>query len=131
MATGVRLSLRHAGGLKNSQILWIRKRENLSHCFNTIVGGEDVRSHKPDPEGLLAAVSHLKTAVEHCLYVGDSVTDAETARRAGIRFVGVLSGVTLREQFQEYSTSRILESLLELPGFISHLNNGHHPGEPS
>jgi phosphoglycolate phosphatase-like HAD superfamily hydrolase len=33
------------------------------------------------------------------LYVGDSVTDAEAARRAGLPFVAVLSGVTLRDAF--------------------------------
>ena len=84
--------------------------------FDVVVGGEDVAMHKPDPSGLLAAVECLGSAPTSALYVGDSVTDAETAKRAGVPFVAVLSGVTPREVFEDYSMYRVLESLSELPG---------------
>ena len=53
---------------------------------DVIVGGEDVEREKPDPAGLSAAVERLDVAPAALLYVGDSPTDAETARRAGVRF---------------------------------------------
>jgi phosphoglycolate phosphatase len=89
----------------------ILAREGLSDSFGVIVGGEDVAEHKPDPTGLLAAIGRLGGMPESTLYVGDSVTDAQTARRAGVPFVAVLSGVTPREAFLDYPTCGILRSL--------------------
>ncbi|MBN1811258.1 MAG: HAD-IA family hydrolase [Anaerolineae bacterium] len=92
----------------------ILEREGLRDAFDVIVGGEDVAEHKPDPAGLLTAIERLGGVPESTLYVGDSVTDAETAKRAGVPFVAVLSGVTPREAFLGYPVSGILESLAEL-----------------
>ena len=89
-------------------------REDLLEPFDVIVGGEDVSRHKPDPEGLLAAIERLGGSPSGSLYVGDSVTDAETARRAGVPFAAVLNGVTPREAFKDYPAYRILDDLDEL-----------------
>lgn len=91
------------------------RRDGLVGKFVYIVGGEDVEVLKPDPTGLLRAVDALGTPREQSLYVGDSVTDAETARRAGVPFAAVLSGVTEREAFAGYQPVMILESAGELP----------------
>ncbi len=89
-------------------------REDLLEPFDVIVGGEDVSRHKPDPEGLLAAIERLGGSPSGSLYVGDSVTDAETARRAGVPFAAVLNGVTPREAFKDYPAYKILDNLGEL-----------------
>ncbi len=89
-------------------------REDLLEPFDIIVGGEDVSRHKPDPEGLLAAIERLGGSPLGSLYVGDSVTDAETARRAGVPFAAVLNGVTPREAFKDYPAYKILDNLGEL-----------------
>jgi phosphoglycolate phosphatase len=89
----------------------ILEREGLRDAFGVIVGGEDVAEHKPDPAGLFTAIERLGGTSESALYVGDSVTDAETARRAGVPFVAVLSGVTPREAFLDYHTYGILRNL--------------------
>lgn len=93
----------------------VLRRENLSGRFAVIVGGEDVTVPKPHPSGLLRAAAALGCDPEHCLYVGDSVTDAETARRAGVPFAAVLSGVTERVAFEGYEPSMILDCAGELP----------------
>jgi phosphoglycolate phosphatase len=93
----------------------VLKREDLLACFDAIIGGEDVSRHKPDPEGLCLALDRLVSSRGDTLYVGDSIVDAETARRAGVRFVAVLSGVTSREAYREYDTWRVLEHIGELP----------------
>lgn len=88
----------------------ILEKENLLEAFEVIVGGRDA-PYKPDPEGLLSAVAQTGSIPENCLYVGDSVTDAETARRAGVAFVAVLSGVTPRTAFENYDVYAILEDV--------------------
>lgn len=96
----------------------VLRRDGLDRRFEVIIGGEDVEELKPDPTGLLWAVDALSTPRERCLYVGDSVTDAETARRAGVPFVAVLSGVTERKAFDDFEPVMVLESAGELPALL-------------
>lgn len=100
------------------RILTTLQREGLAQAFDVIVGGEDVSAHKPAPEGLLKAAERLDCALNESLYVGDSVTDAEAAKRAGMPFVAVLSGVTPRHHFAPYPFYRILGSVAELPSLL-------------
>ncbi len=93
----------------------ILEKENLLDPFETIVGGGDA-AYKPDPEGLQLAIAQTDSAAENCLYVGDSVTDAETARRADIAFIAVLSGVTPRAAFESYNAYAILEDVSGILG---------------
>ncbi len=92
----------------------ILERENLLDAFDVIVGGEDVSAHKPGPTGLLTAVERLGSTPASTLYVGDSVIDAETAKRASVPFVAILSGTTPKEAFRDYPVCRVLKSLSEL-----------------
>ena len=82
--------------------------------FDIIIGWEDVSKPKPDPEGLLRIIKKLKIRPSSSIYVGDHVLDAETAKRAGVPFVGVLTGVTKKEDFNKYSVYKIINDLSEL-----------------
>jgi phosphoglycolate phosphatase len=97
----------------------ILRRDGLLDCFDVIVGGEDVAAHKPDPVGLLTALNHLGCAPSQALYVGDTLIDAETAERANVAFVAVLSGVTPREDFKSCKVRLVIDSLLYLPDEIT------------
>ena len=92
----------------------VLRRVDLLEPFDVIVGGEDVSSHKPDPESLLKAIEKMKSSLSTSIYVGDSVTDAETAKRAEVPFIAVLSGVTPRDAFARYSVFGIIENLREI-----------------
>ena len=59
---------------------------DLARFFPVVVGGGGRHPLKPDPAGLLAAIDRFGAAPAGTLYVGDSETDAETARNAGVRF---------------------------------------------
>jgi len=89
----------------------ILAQHGMSELFDIIVGVEDVLSPKPDPEGLIMAIERLELQSSDVLYIGDSVTDAETARRGGIAFAAVLSGVTKRDAFLSYNGCSIHEKL--------------------
>lgn len=96
----------------------ILKREGLLDFFDVIVGGEDVSRHKPDPESLNLAIRKLDLPREKLIYVGDSVTDAKTAKRSGVNFVAVLSGVTPRDAFDAYPRYAIFASIQGLRGIF-------------
>jgi phosphoglycolate phosphatase len=94
------------------------QREQLTQVFKVIVGGEDVSAHKPDPTGLLMALEKLGHSAAQTVYVGDSVVDAETAKRANAAFVAVLSGVTAKDAFRDYSPLAIIDNLCSLPDLL-------------
>ncbi|QDC10750.1 phosphoglycolate phosphatase [Oceanicola sp. D3] len=58
---------------------------DLTRFFATILGGDSLPTHKPDPAPLEAAFAALGEGP--AIYVGDSEVDAETARRAGVPFL--------------------------------------------
>ncbi|HDS01805.1 MAG TPA: HAD family hydrolase [candidate division Zixibacteria bacterium] len=97
----------------------ILRREKIEQFFEAIIGGENVSQNKPDPEGLRLALMKLNTSPEDSVYVGDSQVDAETAKRAGIKFVAVLSGVTERHQFESYDVLNFIHDLSELPELLA------------
>ena len=81
----------------------------LTRFFDTIVGGDQLASRKPDPAMLFHAMACLD--VTSCLFVGDSEIDRETATAAGQPFALFTEGYrtssieTLNPEyyFNEYS----------------------------
>lgn len=100
----------------------VLKRDGLMDMVDIIIGGEDVAAFKPDPEGLFKALDFVKLTPDQCLFIGDSVVDAETARKGGALFGAVLTGVTTREDFKGFNTEAVFQSLDELPDFIYKYN---------
>ena len=94
------------------------ERACLLDRFDTIVGGEDVTKFKPDPEGLLMASERLAASLGEMVYVGDSVTDGETAKRAGVPFIALLSGMTLRDDLALYSPRTVLPDIAALVAYL-------------
>jgi len=56
----------------------------ISGKFDFILGREDVRSWKPEPEGLLRIMEHYKVNKEDIIYFGDLEKDLATGANAGI-----------------------------------------------
>lgn len=85
----------------------ILKRRELTDLFDIVVGLEDVTEHKPHPEGLLLALRRLMAAPAEALYIGDHVVDVEAAQRAGVKFLGVLTGMTSPQDFARLGASSV------------------------
>ena len=58
----------------------------LDGFVDAVVGRDTVDGHKPDPEPLLHAVDRIGGHPETTLFVGDSTSDQEAAKRAGVAF---------------------------------------------
>lgn len=96
----------------------ILDQQGLRQHFDLIIGGEDVTEHKPDPAGILLALTRLCLQPGEVIYVGDHVIDAKAAMNAGIHFIGVLSGTSKREDFANYQVARLIESIGDLPSYL-------------
>jgi phosphoglycolate phosphatase len=89
-------------------------REKLASFFDIIIGGEDVKKHKPNPEGLLKVINYFDTCPQSVLYIGDSRTDEKTAVNAKVDFCAMLTGVTPREAFDETNVIKYSCDMIDL-----------------
>src|SRR5579862_4709273 len=64
----------------------------LSPFFIQVYGGNSFATKKPDPEGARKLLAETGVAPEHAVIVGDSHTDIETGRNAGLWTIGVTYG---------------------------------------
>lgn len=96
------------------RIMELAKDNIPEGIIDLIVGGEDVKTAKPSPEGVFLALKNLGTDKDTTLYIGDSIVDAETAQAAGMDFAGVLHGATTAEELEAYPHVAIMKDLTEL-----------------
>lgn len=90
---------------------------NALDLLDIIIGGEDVKEEKPNPEGLLVAINKWQLEKEDILYVGDSLVDAKTAENAGVSFAAVLTGTTTKEDFEQYESVYIGKGIEDIVSF--------------
>jgi len=57
---------------------------DLSRFFEARVTADDVRSGKPDPEGIILALKQVKVEAKESMYIGDSPVDILAGKRAGV-----------------------------------------------
>lgn len=96
------------------RIRQVLSKYDISHLIDVIVGGEDVVNFKPHPEPLERAFKLLNVPPENCLYIGDSLIDAQTALRANVDFIAVTTGTTKKEEFCKFPYVEIFGDLKEL-----------------
>ena len=72
----------------------------------------DVEETKPEPDLVEAALARAGT--REAVMVGDSIWDAEAAKRAGIPTVGVISGGYSESELRAAGAAEVLESVAEL-----------------
>ena len=64
----------------------------LESNFDVVIGSDDTRRHKPDPEPILEALRRLGAGPADAAYVGDSPFDVRAAKAAGVYAVAVAWG---------------------------------------
>lgn len=62
---------------------------DVDHLFEVIVGMEDVKHGKPDPELFLIAAERIGCKPEECVVYEDGDLGIEAARRAGMEWIDV------------------------------------------
>lgn len=91
----------------------------VGETVDTVAAGDEVEAGRPEPFLIRRVMSGLGvTDPETVISVGDTSADVESARRAGVTSVGVLTGHVTREQFSELGADHVLESAADLPELI-------------
>jgi pyrophosphatase PpaX len=91
----------------------------LGHLFEAIVGGDETKCHKPDPEPLLLGAERLGAEPAETAYVGDSPFDVRAAKAAGMFAVAVTWGrIHDRARLEAEQPDAIVDSAEELLGVL-------------
>lgn len=86
--------------------------------FDLLVGQCEERRRKPAPDGVNYILEQLHTNKEDVLYIGDTCTDMQTGKSAGVFTVGALWGFRDRQELVENHADAIIEKPLELLQYI-------------
>lgn len=70
---------------------------HLSNYMDILIGYEDTKNHKPDPEPLLNAIEKLSAKKQQTIYIGDHENDITAAKKAGILSCAVTYSPRIQE----------------------------------
>jgi phosphoglycolate phosphatase len=84
-----------------------------------VAGVSETTPVKPDPTGTLWVLRQMRLSPAQALFVGDSDVDIETARRAGMAFLGVGWGFRGRNALAEAGAADIIDHPDELWPFVA------------
>lgn len=87
---------------------------NIASYFDCVVGADTAGVCKPDPAPLHYAMNELQALPENSLMVGDSITDIDAARNAGVQVVGVSYGYNHGLPIEQSNPDWVVDSLLDL-----------------
>ena len=91
----------------------------IRHLFETVVGGDETKGHKPDPEPLLLAAERLNVEPGSCAYVGDSPFDIRAAKAAEMYAIGVTwGGIHDRERLEPEHPDALVDTPADLYGHL-------------
>ncbi|WP_324750614.1 phosphoglycolate phosphatase [Sphingomonas sp. LY54] len=108
--------------------LCTNKPESLTHLlldalgwtgrFDSVIGGDTLAVRKPDPAPLHEAIA--RAGGGKAVFIGDSITDADTAKAARLPFVAVSFGFSDRP-VEQLGADVIIHHYSELPGALARL----------
>ncbi|MFV0515214.1 MAG: HAD-IA family hydrolase [Jhaorihella sp.] len=96
------------------------RRLGIRGAFASVVGADTLAVRKPDPEPLREAARRAGGDPARCVLVGDSDTDRETARAAGVPSVLVTFGPSGADM-EALEPDALLDSYADLPGVVARL----------
>jgi phosphoglycolate phosphatase-like HAD superfamily hydrolase len=111
---GLRTAVATSGKRKDFENVVRESGLDIPALVDEVVTGDDVEGSKPEPDLVERARATLGVAPEALAFVGDTPHDGEAARRAGVRFIGVLTGVHSPAAFERVGAWRVYRDLRAL-----------------
>ncbi len=96
------------------------QRLGVRGLFGSMIGADTLPTRKPDPAPYVASVERAGGSVSRSLLVGDTITDRETARAAGVPSVLVTFG-PLGQSVADMAPEALLDTYDDLPALAARL----------
>lgn len=103
--------------LEGLSVLLLEKLK-LADRFEAICGQDTFRIQKPNPEILRRTIAAAGGSLQQTIMIGDSATDIDTARAAGVPVIAVDFGYSERP-VSEYRPDRVISHFDQLPAAVA------------
>lgn len=97
----------------------------IRDLFDMIVTGDDVKNHKPSPEGIIKFLQTFNLSPKDVLMIGDAPSDIKAAREAGVQIASVVWDSYSADKVRELNKETVFETVEELRKFIFENGNGN------
>jgi HAD superfamily hydrolase (TIGR01509 family) len=109
---GWRTSL--ASSAKGIELEGYKQAANIADLVDTETSSDDAEHSKPFPDIFLAALDKLKLSAGDAIVVGDTPFDAQAAKGAGIRMIGVRCGGFTDESLLKAGAAELFDDCAHL-----------------
>jgi len=113
--TDLRFNYKLAVATGSSKIVFKHSTDrDFQELFDRVITINDVKKGKPNPEQINLALKKLRVKKNKSLFIGDSIYDAQAAKRAGVDFIGVTTGNTPKKDLLSNGAKKVISSINEL-----------------
>ena len=121
------LSILHQQGFKlaiassrsHDSLVELTQNMCIADYFSYLIGADDVKEAKPQPEPVIKTLSVLQTSADETLVVGDMAVDILMGANAGTKTCGVTWGNGTKEELQKAGADYIIDSMEKLTGIVN------------
>lgn len=93
-------------------------KAGLDDCFSVVLGGDQLKKPKPDPQGLIEACHQLHHNQDDVIYVGDSKGDVLAAKAMAAYSVAIVHDPARKKELAALRPCAIIEDIRELSGLV-------------
>ena len=112
------LALAIASSRSHASLVELTQDLGISHIISCLIGADDVKKAKPNPEPVLNILAALGYQARETLVVGDMNVDILMGVNAGTKTCGVTYGNGTKRELEEARADFIINSIDELTGII-------------
>ncbi|MGD9055259.1 MAG: HAD family hydrolase [Desulfobacterales bacterium] len=95
------------------------KNAGVDKLIEVIITSDDVKERKPAPGPLILCARQLELKPAHCVYVGDTATDMQSGKAAGMHTIGVLTGFDDYDALKKEQPDAIIDSIRNLSEILA------------
>jgi 2,3-diketo-5-methylthio-1-phosphopentane phosphatase/HAD superfamily hydrolase (TIGR01509 family) len=95
------------------------KHLGVSEYFKSVIGAGDVPRNKPFPDMIHAVLKELGLPAEEVIFVGDTLTDIDTGKQAGVDVYALPTGFHSKTELSQKKPRRLLKNLKELTQIVA------------
>ncbi len=113
---GVLLSI-YTGKGREAAAITLRKL-GIYDYFDLIITGDEVKEHKPSPEGIEVFLEKFNLEKNDVLMIGDSPSDIKAAAAAGVKVASVLWDSLAKDHVLKMKSDYVFNTVAELREFL-------------
>lgn len=113
---GVLLSIYTGKGREAATITL--KKLSIYEYFEMIITGDEVKEHKPSPEGIELFLRQFNLNKNDVIMIGDAPSDVKAAHSAGVKVASVLWDSLARHRVLEMDSDYVFHTVADLKKFL-------------